>query len=53
MAEETPHVVRIPRSDEDGAFVLVRVSPSAASGPLDVKLAATEGVAPYVLTRKF
>ncbi|EFW98836.1 hypothetical protein CMQ_4688 [Grosmannia clavigera kw1407] len=51
MAEESPHVVRIPRSDEEGSFVLVRVSPTIpSSGPFDVKLAATEGVAPYVLT---
>ncbi|KIH94964.1 hypothetical protein SPBR_03716 [Sporothrix brasiliensis 5110] len=50
MADQTSHVVRMPRSDEEGSFVLVRVSPSgSASRPLNVRLVATEGVAPYVL----
>lgn len=40
------HVLRIPRTDEDGTFILVQVS-SAGSKDLDVKLVATEGLAPY------
>ncbi len=46
-------MLRIPRSDEAGSFILARVTPSGpASRPLDARLAATEGVAPYVLTCK-
>ncbi|CAK7217146.1 hypothetical protein SBRCBS47491_003073 [Sporothrix bragantina] len=51
MADQPSHVVRIPRSDEEGSFVLARVSPSGpASRPLNARLVATEGVAPYVLS---
>lgn len=41
------HVLRIPRTDEDGSFILVQVSSAAGSKDLDAKLVATEGLAPY------
>lgn len=42
------HVLRIPRSDEEGSFVLARATASSqASKPLDVRLVATEGESPY------
>ncbi|ELQ43392.1 hypothetical protein MCOR02_008528 [Pyricularia oryzae] len=50
-----PHVLRIPRSDEDeGSFVLVHVQPSSSkkARPLDVRIVATEGTSPYVVTLK-
>ncbi|CAK7197720.1 hypothetical protein SEUCBS139899_000368 [Sporothrix eucalyptigena] len=51
MADLVSNVVRIPRSDEEGSFVLARVSPSGpASRPLNARVVATEGVAPYVLS---
>lgn len=40
-------VLRIPRSDRHGDYVLVNVVPRESS-PLDLKLIATEGEAPYV-----
>ncbi|KAL1884355.1 hypothetical protein VTK73DRAFT_49 [Phialemonium thermophilum] len=42
------HILRIPRSDEEGGYVLVQTT---SSGPkvLDLKLVATEGFAPYVV----
>ncbi|KAL2265555.1 hypothetical protein VTJ83DRAFT_6655 [Remersonia thermophila] len=42
------HIIRIPRTDEEGSFILGEVAPSG-SKPLNVKLVATEGEAPYVL----
>ena len=45
MSEET--VLRIPRSDSHGDYVLVNVVPQKSS-PLDLKMIATEGEAPYV-----
>ncbi|KAK3304411.1 uncharacterized protein B0T15DRAFT_512565 [Chaetomium strumarium] len=42
------HIIRIPRTDEDGAFVLGEVTPSG-SKPLNVKFVATEGEEPYVV----
>lgn len=58
MAANNAHVLKIPRSDDKGTFVLVRVCPSSPSGPpgpsgphpLHVKLVATEGVAPYAFS---
>ena len=47
MASE--HILRIPRSDSQGDFVLVSTS-SNGSSPLDLKLLATEGDSPYVTT---
>ncbi len=47
------HILRIPRADEEGSFILVRVSSptgSAAAGPLSARLVATEGTAPYALS---
>lgn len=45
MSEEI--VLRIPRSDSHGDYVLVNVVPQKSSA-LDLKLIATEGEAPYV-----
>lgn len=45
MSEEI--VLRLPRSDSPGDYVLVNVIPQSVS-PLDLKLVATEGEAPYV-----
>ncbi|OAA64413.1 DNA double-strand break repair and VJ recombination protein [Niveomyces insectorum RCEF 264] len=51
MPDEASHVLKIPRSDEEGSFILARVSPSGpASRPFNAKVVATEGVAPYALT---
>ncbi|PGH00609.1 hypothetical protein GX51_05708 [Blastomyces parvus] len=44
MAKET--ILRIPRSDSPGDFVLVKVT-RPGSSELDLKLVATEGEAPY------
>ncbi|KAG6045268.1 hypothetical protein E4U39_002553 [Claviceps sp. Clav50 group G5] len=41
-------VLKIPRTDQDAAFVLVHVA-SKGSKPLDLKLVGTEGAAPYTL----
>lgn len=49
MASE--HVLRIPRTDSLGEYVLLNTS-SCGSSPLDLKLLATEGTEPYVKTRK-
>ena len=47
------HVLKIPRSDEKGSFIIVQVSPDGpVSRPLNLKLVATEGSSPYVLTCK-
>ncbi|EPE07437.1 mitotic apparatus protein p62 [Ophiostoma piceae UAMH 11346] len=51
MTDSTTHVLRIPRSDEEGSFVLARVSSSGqASKPLNARIVATEGEAPYSLS---
>ncbi|AEO71547.1 uncharacterized protein THITE_2124064 [Thermothielavioides terrestris NRRL 8126] len=42
------HIIRVPRTDEEGAFVLGEVIPSG-SKPLNVKFVATEGEEPYVV----
>ncbi|KAK4132999.1 hypothetical protein BT67DRAFT_457050 [Trichocladium antarcticum] len=42
------HIVRVARTDEEGAFVLGAVTPSG-SKPLNVKFVATEGEEPYVV----
>ncbi|KAL2171631.1 hypothetical protein VTG60DRAFT_2199 [Thermothelomyces hinnuleus] len=44
----TSHIIRIPRTDEEGAFILGEVTPSG-SKPLNVKFVATEGEEPYVV----
>ncbi|KAI4287810.1 MAG: hypothetical protein L6R35_002929 [Caloplaca aegaea] len=49
MASE--HVLRIPRTDSLGEYVLLNTS-SCGSSPLDLKLLATEGTEPYVKTLK-
>ncbi|KAH8704281.1 hypothetical protein BGW36DRAFT_371028 [Talaromyces proteolyticus] len=51
MAAETDWVIRIPRSDEANAFALIYVA-SAGKEPLDLKLVATEGENPYVVSLK-
>ncbi|KAJ5383327.1 hypothetical protein N7517_001238 [Penicillium concentricum] len=43
----TDRILRFPRSDETGAFVLVHVS-CTGPAPLDLSLTATEGESPYV-----
>lgn len=48
----TEHILRVPRSDSEGDFVLVNVSSNGKS-PLDLKLLATEGESPYVTTSGF
>jgi hypothetical protein len=45
------HIIRVPRTDEVGAFVLGEVTPSG-SKPLNVKFVATEGEEPYVVKRE-
>ena len=42
-----PRILRFPRSDETGSFVLVHVS-CTGPAPLDLRLTATEGESPYV-----
>ncbi|QQK42762.1 DNA double-strand break repair and VJ recombination XRCC4 [Penicillium digitatum] len=42
-----PRILRFPRSDETGSFVLVHVS-CTGPAPLDLSLMATEGESPYV-----
>lgn len=41
------HILRIPRSDSEGDYVLIQVK-SRSSSALDLKFVATEGEAPYV-----
>ncbi|KAF6842936.1 mitotic apparatus protein p62-like protein [Colletotrichum musicola] len=42
-------VLRFPRSDKDGAFVIVQTTPTRSKA-LDVKLVATDGVEPYAIS---
>ncbi|KAK0670056.1 hypothetical protein QBC41DRAFT_99023 [Cercophora samala] len=42
------HIIRIPRTDQEGAYVLGQVTPSG-SKPLNVKFVATDGYAPFVI----
>lgn len=42
-----PRILRVPRSDDPAAYVLVHVLPTG-SAALDLKLIATEGESPYV-----
>jgi hypothetical protein len=48
----SPRVLRIPRSDQQSAYVLVHVARSG-SAVLDLKLVATEGENPYAVTGQF
>ncbi|KAK4228432.1 hypothetical protein QBC38DRAFT_157578 [Podospora fimiseda] len=49
-AKVASHIIRIPRTNEDGSFVLGEVTPSpGTSKPLNVKFLATEGDEPYVV----
>nr|XP_036585951.1 mitotic apparatus protein p62-like protein [Colletotrichum truncatum]KAF6796142.1 mitotic apparatus protein p62-like protein [Colletotrichum truncatum] len=43
------HVLRFPRSDEEGAFVIVQAT-STRSKALDVKLVGTDGREPYAIS---
>ena len=43
------HILRVPRADSEGDFVIVNVA-SNGSSPLDLRLLATEGESPYVTT---
>jgi hypothetical protein len=45
------NILRVPRSDSEGDFVLVNVSSNGPS-PLDLKLLATEGFNPYICKGK-
>ncbi|KAJ5836135.1 hypothetical protein N7447_002161 [Penicillium robsamsonii] len=47
----TDRILRFPRSDETGGFVLVHVS-CTSPAPLDLRLTATEGESPYVSSVK-
>lgn len=46
------HVLRFPRSDSEGAFVIVQATPTRSKA-LDVKLVGTDGVEPYAVSREF
>lgn len=48
LAMAGEYILRVPRSDNGGGFVLVNVVSHGAS-PLDLKLLATEGDNPYVV----
>ncbi|KAK1998361.1 hypothetical protein LX36DRAFT_670288 [Colletotrichum falcatum] len=42
------HILRFPRSDSQGGFVVIQATPTnTRSNPLDVKLIGTDGVEPY------
>lgn len=43
------HILRIPRSDSEGDYIILNVT-SNGPEPLDLKLVATEGDAPYITT---
>ncbi|KAK1639821.1 hypothetical protein BDP81DRAFT_391876 [Colletotrichum phormii] len=43
------HVLRFPRSDSEGAFVIVQATPTRSKA-LDVKLVGTDGVKPYAVS---
>ncbi|KAL8741594.1 MAG: hypothetical protein Q9190_005816 [Brigantiaea leucoxantha] len=45
------HVLRVPRSDSPGDFILLNTGSNGPS-PLDLKLLATEGTEPYIKTLK-
>lgn len=45
-------VLKVPRSDDPDAYVLVNVSQKGKAG-LDLRLAATEGENPYITTSMF
>ena len=44
---EAEHILRVPRSDNEGDYVLINVT-SKGKNLLDLKLLATEGEAPYI-----
>lgn len=46
------HIFRVPRSDSEGDFVLVNVTPNGKSD-LDLQLLATEGESPYITKSEF
>ena len=43
------YTLRIPRSDSEGDYIILNVTPNGPF-PLDLKLVATEGDAPYITT---
>ncbi|KAI4127321.1 MAG: hypothetical protein LQ347_004652 [Umbilicaria vellea] len=45
------HILRIPRSDNTGDYIILNVTSNGPS-PLDLRLVATEGDAPYITTIK-
>lgn len=46
-AMTTEHILRIPRSDSEGDFVLINITSNGKSA-LDLRLLATEGESPYI-----
>lgn len=48
----TSHIIHIPRTDAEGAFILGEVTSSGGSKPLNLKIDATEGDAAYSVKRK-
>lgn len=46
------HIIHIPRTDAEGAFILGEVTSSGGSKPLNLKIDATEGDAAYSVKRK-
>lgn len=50
MSAESSHFLRLVRADEADSYVIIEASPKG-SGPLEVKLVATEGMGTYSLER--
>ncbi len=46
------YVLRLPRTDSEGEYVLVNVLPLGGASTLDLRLLATEGESPYILNCK-
>lgn len=45
------HILRVPRVDDDGGYVLIQVTPNGRKD-LDLKLLATDGLSPFVAELK-
>lgn len=46
------HILRVPRVDDDGGYVLIQVTPNGRKD-LDLKLLATDGLSPFVAEREY
>lgn len=46
------HIIHVPRTDAEGAFILGEVTSSGGSKPLNLRIDATEGDAAYSVKRK-